>query len=117
MALCVSKIMAKEYFEKLDELVSLLGLEGLSNSQLEVKHFFSGAALYINGSIRCSWSPLGLAFKLPNGEAERLIEKGQATPLKYFEKGHIKKGYAMFQNPHEYEQGRWLKYFKRAIDM
>ncbi len=104
-----------EYFEKLDELVSAIGLEGMSNSKLEVKHFFSGAALYVDGSICCSWSPSGLAFKLPNGEAERLIEKGQAMPLKYFEKGHVKKGYAVFQYPQEFRQGHWLKYFKKAI--
>ena len=107
--------MAKEYFQKLNELVSNLGLEELSDAQLDVKHFFSGAALYANGSICCSWSPMGLAFKLPNGEAESLIEKGQAMPLQYFENGHVKKGYAMFQNPHEYKQGKWLKHFKKAI--
>ena len=78
---------------------------------MEVKHFFSGAALYVNKTICASWSPAGLAFKLPEQETDKLINSGKAIPLKYFPKGHIKKGYALFENPDDISQKQWKKYF------
>ncbi len=66
---------------------------------LEVKHFFSGAALYANEQVCASWSPVGPAFRLAEQESGRLIASGKAKPLRYFAKGHVKKGYALFENP------------------
>ena len=83
--------MAKEYFEKLSKLIEDMGLESEISSSIEVKHFFSGAALYIGGKICASLSPVGLAFKLPENEVEELISSGNALQLKYFPKGNIKK--------------------------
>lgn len=106
--------MAKEYFEKLSDLIIKLRIEDEFPYSLEVKYFFSGAALHVSGTICASWSPMGLAFKLPEQEAEDLIAKGEAKPLKYFPKGHIKKGYAMFEDPESSEAVSWKKYFLKA---
>lgn len=106
--------MAKAYFEKLTKLIEALNLEDEIVLPLEVKHFFSGAALYINGTICVSWSPVGLAFKLPQPEVEHLISMGLAKPLKYFSNGHIKKGYALFENPDDNKASQWKKYFVKA---
>ena len=106
--------MAKAYFEKLTKLIEALNLEDEIALPLEVKHFFSGAALYINGTICASWSPVGLAFKLPQPEVEQLISMGLAKPLKYFSNGHIKKGYALFENPDDNKASQWKKYFVKA---
>ena len=103
--------MAKEYFEKLSNLVSDLKLEDEIDYPFEIKHFFSGAALYIGGKIRVSWSPVGLAFKLQESEVNKLIRNGEAKPLKYFPEGNIKKGYALFENPGLSKPGRWKIYF------
>ena len=43
--------MVKEYLEKLSELIKQAKLEKLKNVKLEIKHFFSGAAVYVNSSI------------------------------------------------------------------
>ncbi|MBL4827366.1 MAG: hypothetical protein JKY66_06585 [Spongiibacteraceae bacterium] len=107
--------MAKEYFQKLSDLIDELKIENTLSSAVEVKHFFSGAALYIDGTLCVSWSPVGLAFKLPGNESETLITKGKAIPLKYFAKGHIKKGYALFENPNSKKPKHWEKYFLKAI--
>ncbi len=106
--------MAKAYFEKLTKLIDELNLENEIGLGLEVKHFFSGAALYADGTICASWSPVGLAFKLPDQEVESLISQGIAKPLKYFPNGHIKKGYALFENPDDKEADQWKKYFVKA---
>lgn len=106
--------MAKEYFSKLSDLITKLKIEDEVTYSLEVKHFFSGAALYADGTICASWSPMGLAFKLPDQEAENLIAQGKAKPLKYFAKGHIKKGYALFEDPESRDAVTWKKYFLKA---
>jgi len=106
--------MAQIYLEKLNQLIEELNLQHEIMLQMEVKHFFSGAALYVNGSICASWSPAGLAFKLPTQEVENLISRGRAKPLRYFPKGHIKKGYALFENPDFNNADQWKKYFVKS---
>jgi len=108
--------MAKVYLEKLSVLVSSLKLSDEITGSIEAKHFFSGAALYVNGTICVSWSPVGLPFKLPQRDVEQLINSGKAKPLKYFPKGHIKKGYALFESPEEKKPTYWKKYFKVASE-
>jgi len=103
--------MAKEYYNKLSNLLNELDIKNVIMKPIEVKHFFSGAALYVNQSICVSWSPVGLAFKMPEQEANKLITSGKAIPLKYFPKGHVKKGYALFENPDDKKPKQWKKYF------
>ena len=40
--------MAKKYVEKLSKLIEELNLDDKIEQPLEVKHFFSGAALFLN---------------------------------------------------------------------
>lgn len=108
--------MAKEYLEKLSNLVRELKIEDEVASPLEVKHFFSGAALYANDQICASWSPVGLAFRLSEQESGRLIASGKAKPLRYFVKGHVKKGYALFENPDDRKAGEWKTFFIKAVE-
>jgi len=108
--------MAKPYFEQLKMLVEKCNLGTFQSSSIEVKHFFSGAALYSNGVICSSLSPTGLAFKLPEKEVEKLIKSDKAINLKYFEKGNIKKGYATFQDPNLNHIKRWKRYFLKSME-
>jgi hypothetical protein len=110
----VIKFMAKEYFEKLSALVHELDIENEISAQMEIKHFFSGAALYVNGKIRVTWSPVGLAFKLPTLEVSQLIDRGEAIPLKYFPDGNEKKGYALIENHVSRKPSQLKKYFLMA---
>ena len=82
---------------------------------MEIKHFFSGATFYVNEVICVSWSPVGLAFKLPEEEVKKLIASGKAKPLKYFPKGHVKRGYALFESPESSKSSHWKTYFVKAI--
>ncbi len=107
--------MAKLYYEKLTSLISKLKIEEEITKPIEIKHFFNGAVLYVNKTICVSWSPVGLAFKLPEQEVHKLISSGKAKPLKYFPKGYVKKGYALFENPDEEKPTHWNKYFKIAV--
>lgn len=106
--------MAKEYWEKLSRLVEELNLEAEMALAFQTRHFFSGAAIYINGTMCASWSPVGLAFRLPEAEVVKLIRSGRARPLQYFPNGRVKKGYALFEAPDLREQDQWKKYFIEA---
>lgn len=106
--------MAKEYFDKLSKLIDELKLREEIATPIEVKHFFSGAALHVDCAICASWSPVGLAFKLPGDDAEKLIASGEAMPLKYFPQGHTKKGYALFEDAGNKPASEWRAYFIKA---
>jgi TfoX/Sxy family transcriptional regulator of competence genes len=108
--------MAKIYFERVSELIKELNIENETTAQIEIRHFFSGAAIYANSIICASWSPEGLAFKLPERETTRLIETGKAKPLKYFEKGNIKKGYALFEDPEKLKNSKRKNYLLKSIE-
>ena len=107
--------MAKEYVEQLSHLVRELKIEDEVALPLEVKHFFSGASLYANEQVCASWSPVGLAFRHSEQESGRLIASGKAKPLRYFAKGHVKKGYALFENPDDRNASDWKTYFIKAV--
>ena len=107
--------MAEPYKTKLQSIVDHYLEHQDDHVMIECKHFFSGAALYVNGTICVSWSPVGLAFKLPEAESNKLINSGRAKHLKYFLKGNIKKGYALFEKPDISKPQRWKIFFLKAV--
>lgn len=108
------EIMARLYYEKLTSLLSELDLDTELTSKLTVKPYFNGAAVYTEHGICASWSPVGLAFRLPHAESRELIAGGQAKPLKYFAKSPIRKGYVLFDNPISKSATTLKDYFLRA---
>ncbi len=87
--------MAEPYLTKLTEMVHGARLEADLLAETECRHFFSGAAMYFAGKICVSLTPVGLAMKLPSSTLEDLMSSGVSRPLRYFEKGPVKKGYAL----------------------
>ncbi len=87
--------MVKAYVEKLAELMQLAASEKHRDVRLEIKHFFSGAAVYANGAICVTYTPAGLALKLPESHRTTLLQKHGATPLRYFPKAPLKKEYVV----------------------
>jgi len=84
--------MAHPYFVELQALVD----QHLAGKQdLQCKHFFSGAALYVGGKICASLTPKGLAFKLSIERSEELIATNNCKALRYFDKSPIKRGYVL----------------------
>jgi TfoX/Sxy family transcriptional regulator of competence genes len=87
--------MAKEYVEQLTALIKQATSGRFNNVSLECRHFFSGAALYANGRICASLTPVGFAIKLPEESRNALMKQKGAKPLRYFPKGPIKKDYVV----------------------
>ncbi len=108
--------MAREYLRKLAALVEELGIGEQTGRHVEVRHLFSGAALYVDDRICASWSPGGLAFKFSEQEVAGLINSGNGKPLRYFPRGHVKKDYVLFESPESGDPERWRGHFMKAIE-
>jgi len=85
--------MAKIYLDRIKDLISPFTDGKIKSVELEFKHFFSGAALYVNGKISMTLTPVGFALKLPEQIRNSLIKDGSAKTLRYFPKAPIKKDY------------------------
>ena len=86
--------MAQPWLNELTELAESLTESGIDQGKITCKHFFSGAAAYVDGQIFMSLSPAGLALKLPESDCDVLMADG-GKPLKYFAKSPVKKGYVV----------------------
>ena len=87
--------MAKPYLDRIKVMISQFTEEKFKGTEFEFKHFFSGAALYVNGKISMTLTPVGLALKLPKQIRESLIKDKSAKTLRYFPKSPIKKDYVI----------------------
>ena len=87
--------MVQAYVEQLTDLMKEASSRKHRDVRLEIKHFFSGAAVYANGAICITLTPAGFAVKLPAEQRTRLLEKHGGTTLRYFPKAPIKKEYVV----------------------
>ncbi len=87
--------MVQAYVEQLTDLMMRAASRKHRDVRLEIKHFFSGAAVYANGAICITLTPAGFALKLPPERRTVLLEKHGGTTLRYFPKAPIKKEYAV----------------------
>ncbi len=91
-----TNVMAEPYLTQLEELADRWISADQRIGALECRHFFSGAAVYRNGVIVASLTPVGLAFKVPVEVHDELLDSDLASPLRYFPKAPIKRGYVLF---------------------
>ena len=108
--------MAKEYLEKLSNLIKKIYPTKPKNIEIITKHFFSGAAIFANGIICITLIPVGLAIKLPEKQRERLINEKNAKPLRYFPNAPIKKEYIVLPESKISNIIELRKIFKTSID-
>lgn len=85
--------MAEPYLEMLSQKIVSLELQPPKGAVLDCKHFFSGAALYVNGKICASLTPAGFGLKLPQDVRDRMIYEGEGKELRYFENAPVKREY------------------------
>ena len=86
--------MAKIYLGQLQALLAPVAARPPAGVELEIKHFFGGAAAYAGGRIAITLTPAGLAMKLPEKDRAALKKAG-ARPLRYFAGAPIKKDYVI----------------------
>lgn len=86
--------MAEPHLSALRAIMAQMEAGGGETDAVVCKHFFSGAVAYIDEHVFMSLSPVGLALKMSQADCATLFAQG-ATPLRYFPKAPIKKGYAV----------------------
>ena len=87
--------MAKTFLDQLARMIDRATSGQIGHVTLACKHFFSGAAVYANGRICASLTPVGFAIKLPKKSRDSLLRERGARPLRYFINGPVKKEYVV----------------------
>jgi len=108
--------MTKEYLDKLSDLINKIYASKPVDLQLDIKHFFSGAAVYANGKICITLTPVGLAMKLPEKNRIKLLKEKGVKHLRYFPKAPIKKEYVVFSESKIKDLSGLKKLIKTSIN-
>ncbi len=87
--------MAKKYLEQLSALMQPLISGMVDDVESECKHFFSGAAFYVDNRICITLTPVGFAIKLPEILRTGVLKQKGVEELQYFPNGPVKKDYAV----------------------
>ena len=104
--------MAQPYLNRLIALVEGPDLDGYN---LTCKHFFSGAALFVDKRMCASLTPKGIAFRLPQERCRELFAAGIAEPMRYFENSPVKKEYVLFPDVEKLNQAEINGFFRESI--
>ena len=103
--------MAEPYLSDLKSIVAKGVGSGVS---IVCRHFFAGAAAYVEGRIFVTLTPVGLAFKLAEPVREELLE-ADATPLRYFPAAPIKREYVLFADPDLLDEQRLTSLLSKSM--
>jgi len=107
--------MAKDYSQILTSYLKLWLPRLLCDKRFEIKNCFGAKAGYWKKNIFVSCGNFGLALKLPARTISNLLHNKEAKPLKYFEKGHVKKGYAVISPAVFNKKSRMIYLLKLSI--
>lgn len=107
--------MAEPYRERLVAMLRVARPSTARGPRLECRHFFSGAAVYANGIICASLTPVGFAVKLPEESRAALLRQRRARPLRYFRKGPVKKEYVLLSAATASEPGAIRTLLRESI--
>ena len=86
--------MAEPYLRELNAIVERAYVPCGEAVDVSCKHFFSGAAAYVDGHIFMTLTTVGLALKLPEDDRDALRDQG-AKSLRYFPGAPVKKDYVL----------------------
>ncbi len=85
--------MNRDFRQTASRLVGAAGLE--KSYAITYKSVFGAVAAYADGRLFLTCGKFGTALKLPAEICRALMHECSGAPLKYFEKGHVKKGYVV----------------------
>jgi TfoX/Sxy family transcriptional regulator of competence genes len=82
-----------------DQLESIIAVTGESQRhKITYKPVFGAVAAYADDRIFLTCGKFGVAAKLPDEVCSALLAEGMATPLRYFDKGHVKRNYVVLRD-------------------
>jgi TfoX/Sxy family transcriptional regulator of competence genes len=102
------------YKEQLQNILEQCYPQLANRHTLTFKNCFGAVAGYVDGRIFCSCGVFGIALKLPESDRDEIFSAG-GKPLRYFEKGHIKKDYAVIPQPLIADKKSMMALIKKSI--
>ena len=108
--------MAKEYLDRLNDMMAEIAPDISTTASLEVKHFFSGAAVYADGRICISLTRAGFALKLPKALRDELLKEEDTKNLQYFPEAPIKKDYVVLSQRLLDDRDRFCFWVENSIE-
>ena len=106
--------MAEPYLGDLKAIVARTGASPEGVVDISCRHFFAGAAAYVDGRIFMTLTPVGLALKLGQDDRAVLLERG-ARPLRYFPRAPVKKDYVLLPRPYPIDDDELQSWIIRCI--
>lgn len=88
--------MKTDYQHQLERMIADARFPG--TWQITYKSVFGAVAAYADGHIFMTCGKFGLALKLTEDKCAALMTEGLGEPLKYFEKGHVKRNYVVLRD-------------------
>lgn len=107
--------MAEPYLNELRSIVEQANMRCETAGDILCRHFFSGAAAYVDGHVFMTLTTVGLALKLPEDDRKTLFEQG-AKSLQYFPKAPVKKDYAVLPSRLVDDNSTLSDWISRSID-
>ena len=107
--------MNNDYLDRLTELLEQARPRLASTHALAFKSVFGAVAGYVNGAIFATCGRFGVALRLPPETLEELFKEDGVQPLRYFEKGHVKKEYAVLPERILEDRARFEKLLDASI--
>ncbi len=83
--------------------------------EISYKSVFGAVAAYADGKIFITYGKFGVALKLPADVCQSLINEDACGPLKYFEKGHVKKNYVVLSRSILDDQSRLDALLRQSV--
>ena len=105
-----------DHLDRLTELLEQVRPGLASTHALEFKNLFGATAGYVHGAIFISSGSFGIALRLPPDTLAELFEEEGVEPLRYFEKGHVKKEYAVLPKRILEDRCRFKKLVDASIE-
>jgi len=104
-----------DYSNKLEDLLKRVRPRLAITHDLEFRNCFGAVASYVDGNIFASCGKFGLALRLPPQTLTELFGESDVSPLKYFEKGHVKKQYAVIPERIINDRARFRKLLDKSV--
>ena len=107
--------MAEPYLGALKSIVERVWAAGGAADDISCKHFFGGAAAYVDGRIFMTLTDVGLALKLPEDDRDRLFGQG-VSPLRYFPNAPVKRDYVLLPDQITDDDGVLGAWMARSVE-
>jgi len=106
--------MNEAFRQQIDAVLAPVKLP--AGMEISFKPVFGAVAAYADGEIFMTCGRFGLGLKLDDQTCEHLLQSAEGQPLKYFDKGHVKRNYVVLADEVLEDAGRLKNLVDKSLD-